>query len=227
MTPLREKKLRLLVGADLMAIEDGRLVLYHINRDLRSGYGVERVDRYPTSISSRDFDESLFPAKVEIDLGGHYIIFPHPVHGLQRVHVPSDVIEYDRAEGEVSVLPESELDPGELENRWRFLRSTLRDEGRLVVVHVTNRLPRKSREMFKDWAAALSSGAAEDEATDALYDKYGVDLANDFFRATRTPRAAFDAKSDAVFVLEGKKSMYAPLAHHGPLPDVDWTKVPR
>ena len=221
------------LNGDLAVIEDGAIVLYEVRRDMERGYGVERVTRTPTTVraTQSNLDPSLFPLQVTFDFGGHYLMVPGAGNQTRKVHIDKNVIRYDLGASEKFVLPEEDLTNSESEKRWYYTRQMLRDGRRLFVSTASSRLPKKSKDMFLSWADAVARGSNEDEATDYLYDKFGIDLANDFLRATRLSNGwKFEPKhvppSSMVFMLEGQNSKYKPLAVYGEIPEIDWAALP-
>jgi hypothetical protein len=220
-------------NGDIAVIEDGSVILYGVRRDMERGYGVERITRTPTTVRAgqSNIDPSLFPLQVTFDFAGHYLLVPGIANQTRKVHIDKKLIQYELGATEKHVLPEKDLTDKESEKRWYYLRQMLNSEDRLFVAVASSRLPRKSKEMFVSWADAVARGSNEDEATDFLYDKFGTDLANDFLRATRlsngwkfTPRHS--PPSSMVFMLDGQKSKYAPLAIYGEIPEIDWANLP-
>lgn len=212
---------------DFAVIEDGRIVLYHVDRDVLRGLGVAKIDRLPTNIRSSSYDPSDFPAKTTFDLNGHMLILEHAGRPTS-IRIGKDLLRYDLASSEKKNLEDDELSPDEVNNRWRYLRTSLNEAGRLVVVLGRSRLPKGGAEIFKNWAEALQNRLSEDQATDYLYAKHTIEQVNDFLRATFTPRRAYyNSSADTVFALEKATSKnHVPAAYHGVLPDIDWSQLP-
>ena len=207
---------------DFAVIEDNRIVLYHTNRDALRGYGVVNIDRYPTDLRASQFDREVFPAPCEYGGRGWSIIFQ--IGGRPVKHqVSPDYINYSHGSSEKRVLEEKDLTSDEINNRWRYIRSALNAEGKLVVVFARSKMPKSYKKLLATWSEAILRGASEDNATEVLYQLHGIDLTNDFLAACSTPKRAYGCPSDSLFVLDGMTSKnHVPLAYAGTLPNINW-----
>lgn len=222
----RAKKQKSLDQGHWAVIEGGKIVLYDVERNK---YGVARVDRLPTTVSasSSNVSPDVFPVKVEHSYSGTHLIVPSAGGGLPRkVPVKEEQLDRSHASREKTALDESELSASESDERWRHILMHLRDNNRLAVVAVVKKLPRGAKDMFEVFAEALRQGGSEEDASDRLYEKFGVDAANDFLRSVRLYKGGKSSLAGNVFVLEGRGGRPTPTAAHGEMEEIDFSALP-